>query len=143
MLLAAQQFKEADQETRRLMLWVMSREQEDCLLEQDIEQFPCRDLCTIDQLWINHSNGRFGFSVQKRIDNEVGKDYTSFAECVGWRVNGDWLPYEDYKFELRALQGHFPSAVDTRVGWAWTFDFLMPRLADCKPQRLLGFLKKH
>ncbi|MGC9525257.1 MAG: GUN4 domain-containing protein [Limnospira sp.] len=29
---------------------------------------------------MQHSNGRFGFSVQKQIYNRVGQDYGKFAE---------------------------------------------------------------
>ncbi len=32
----------------------------------------CEDLRTIDQLWVKYSNGRFGFSVQKRIWHSIG-----------------------------------------------------------------------
>ena len=40
--------------------------------------FPCDDLRTIDQLWVHYSNGKFGFSVQKKIYmDELGgtRDY--------------------------------------------------------------------
>ncbi len=111
-LLAAQRFKEADEETWRVMLWVADREKWGYFRKEDIEQFPCRDLQTIDRLWVQHSNGRFGFSVQKRIYNEVGKDFEKLADRVGWG-KGMWeriwgLGYEDYKFELRAPEGHLP-----------------------------------
>ncbi|HBL13423.1 MAG TPA: transcriptional regulator, partial [Cyanobacteria bacterium UBA11162] len=34
--------------------------------------FPCTELQTIDQIWINASQGRFGFSVQKDIYVQSG-----------------------------------------------------------------------
>ena len=40
--------------------------------ENFIVRFPCKDLKTIDKLWIKHSNGHFGFSVQKRIWESLG-----------------------------------------------------------------------
>ncbi|NEO84754.1 MAG: GUN4 domain-containing protein [Spirulina sp. SIO3F2] len=134
-LLATQQFKAADQETWRLMLWVASRENEGWLRKLDIEQFPCRDLRTIDQLWLQHSNGRFGFSVQKRIYDEVRKSYILLANHVGWRVNGDWLEYEDCSFELRAPVGHLPWRAEvwwpSQLRMARGGSFFAPRLVDC------------
>ncbi|MDB9496343.1 GUN4 domain-containing protein [Spirulina major CS-329] len=130
-LLAAQRFKEADQETWRMMLWVAARENEGWFRNEDIEQFPCRDLQTIDRLWVQHSNGRFGFSVQKRIYNEVGKDFVKLADRVGWRRGEEWLKYEDYKFELRAPVGHLPRG--RGGGWVdggdWVF---FSRVETCR-----------
>jgi hypothetical protein len=71
-LLAAKKWKEADEETARVMLKVAGREEEGWLDTESIEKFPCEDLRTIDQLWVKYSNGRFGFSVQKRIYQSLG-----------------------------------------------------------------------
>jgi len=87
-LLAAKKRKEADKETTRVMLKVAGREKEGWLNMESIEKFPCEDLCTIDQLWIKYSNGRFGFSVQKRIYRSLGepvnmmKQYSRGLEIV-------------------------------------------------------------
>ena len=87
-LLAAKKWKEADKETARVMLKVAGREKEGWLNMESIEKFPCEDLCTIDQLWIKYSNGRFGFSVQKRIYRSLGepvnmmKQYSRGLEIV-------------------------------------------------------------
>ncbi|MEH2282341.1 MAG: GUN4 domain-containing protein [Nostoc sp.] len=70
--LAAGKWKEADEETDRLMLQVAGREKQGYLDLDDIRQFPCKDLRTIDQLWVQYSNGHFGFSVQKEIYLSVG-----------------------------------------------------------------------
>jgi len=66
-LLAQGKWREADGETLAVMLKVAGREQQGYLRVEDIEEFPCTDLRTIDILWVKYSNGRFGFSVQKRI----------------------------------------------------------------------------
>jgi eukaryotic-like serine/threonine-protein kinase len=74
------------------MLKVAGREEKGWLNIKDIEKFPCEDLHTIDQLWVEYSNGSFGFSVQKRIYRSVGgtMEYNSevwqkFGDRVGWR----------------------------------------------------------
>ena len=61
------QWREADEETTRLMLLIAKREDEGWLDQESIEKFPCEDLRTIDKLWVDYSNGKFGFSVQKKV----------------------------------------------------------------------------
>ncbi len=56
------------------MLKACHQEKNTWLRIQDIQLFPCIDLRTIDQLWVRYSNGRFGFSVQKRIWQSVGEN---------------------------------------------------------------------
>ena len=115
-LLAAENWKEADWETTVILLKVSGRSNEHWLRVEDIENFPSPDLCTIDQLWVQYSNGRFGFSVQKRIwesvGGKLGADWTisdKFGDRVGWRVNGDWLSsQDDHTFSLSASEGHLP-----------------------------------
>jgi len=69
-LLEEGKWKEADFETARLMLNVGTREKQRFLTEQkvlrevNIQNFPCADFHTIDQLWVSYSNGKFGFSIQ-------------------------------------------------------------------------------
>jgi hypothetical protein len=91
-LLAEGKWREADQETGRVMLSVgnlavdikiRSGEYKYATVDnhrvscQSADYFPCADLSTIDRLWLKYSNGRFGFSVQKRIISELGEDALS------------------------------------------------------------------
>ncbi|MFM6265372.1 MAG: GUN4 domain-containing protein, partial [Dolichospermum sp.] len=71
-LLKAGKWKEADRETRRVMLCVGEREGSGWLNVESIDNFPCEDLSIIDKLWVKYSDGRFGFSVQKRIYQGLG-----------------------------------------------------------------------
>ncbi|NLQ03600.1 GUN4 domain-containing protein [Cylindrospermopsis raciborskii] len=66
-LLQAQNFKEADRETRKIMLAIAKREEEGWLRIEDAEKFPCKELRSIDQLWLKYSGGKFGISVQQQI----------------------------------------------------------------------------
>jgi serine/threonine protein kinase len=115
-LLTQGKWKEADEETTRVMLAVAKREKEGCLDVKDIDNFPCEDLHTIDQLWVKYSNGKFGFSVQKRIYQSLGgtREYKSeiwekFGDKVGWIKGGKWLYYKDITFDKKAPEGHLPS----------------------------------
>jgi serine/threonine protein kinase len=114
-LLKAGKWKEADQETTRKMCEVAGRTKEGFLSIEDIDKFPCEDLRTIDQLWVKYSNGRFGFSVQKRIYESLGgtrnydsKVWEAFGDQVGLRVGGSWLYYKDLKFNQTAKEGYLP-----------------------------------
>lgn len=115
-LLASGKWQEADGETAIKMLEVAGRAGDGWLRAEDIDRFPCEDLRTIDQLWVKYSNGRFGFSVQKRIYESLGgsreydrKIWAAFGDRVGWRVNSSkWLHYNDLKFNTKAPIGHLP-----------------------------------
>ncbi|MCT7975567.1 GUN4 domain-containing protein [Laspinema olomoucense] len=109
--LAAGKWREADAETKRVMLQVAGREE--WLDEDSINQFPCEDLRQIDGIWVQYSNGRFGFSVQKRIWQECGgkEDYETacrVADRVGWTKEGSWIDYDECTFTSKAPPGHLP-----------------------------------
>ncbi|BAZ87643.1 serine/threonine kinase [Dolichospermum compactum NIES-806] len=59
--LAQGKWQEADKETRRVMLAVAKREKEGWLEVHHINNFPCEDLRTIDQLWVNTVMEDLGF----------------------------------------------------------------------------------
>ena len=124
-LLANQNFKEANEET----WWVMCQVAElkglgEWLRAKDINNFPCQDLRTIDQLWLKHSKGHFGFSIQKQIYQELGgtKKYVAdiwktFYDRVGWlwETEGYWLYYNRLKLSWSrgyrgkiSPRGHLP-----------------------------------
>ncbi|MFP5272655.1 GUN4 domain-containing protein [Coleofasciculus sp.] len=118
-LLAAGEWEKADQETANKMLAVIGKTEWWDVYREDIEIFPCTDLRTIDRLWVKYSNGRFGFSVQKRIWQSVGGqpgveiDYDIFeklGDMLGWRrKNGEWLSYQELTFSPKAPLGHLPN----------------------------------
>lgn len=81
-LLADGKWKEADEETRRVMLNVAGRENEGWLNEDSINKLPCTDLRTVDQLWVEYSASRFGLSVQKSIYEEVGRDWEKMGDSL-------------------------------------------------------------
>jgi serine/threonine protein kinase len=120
-LLAAANWEEADLETKTVMLQVAGRTSQGWLRKEDLEKFPCTDLRTINDLWVKYSRGRFGFSVQKRIWEEIVKmnpyaTFDDFCDRVGWRVN-DSIKYENITFILNAPEGHLPACVLARQGF--------------------------
>ncbi len=140
-LLAAENWKEADEETARVMLQAARRQKQGWLSIKDIDKFPCEDLRTIDKLWLYYSNGHFGFSVQKDIYQSLRgtKEYDKFFFWdelfvqVGWRSFGplgrrfagigQWIPKKHLTFyACAAPRGHLPAwayVVRRRQGY-WT-----------------------
>ncbi len=119
-LLAAGKWKEADQETARVMLEISGKTDKENLLPDDVIKFPCSVINLIDQLWIKYSNGRFGFSIQKKVYESMGgtfdisqidmKVLLKTSEELGLRLNGKQIPYKDLNFSLEAPLGAFPVA---------------------------------
>jgi len=128
--LRAGRWGEADRWTTALMLKLGGRSQVGFFDPKDVEAFPCPMLRLIDQLWMQASHGRFGFTVQKQLwqgcDPEAGGGIRSgsflalpreecMGERVGWRVQGRWLGYGELKTNLEAPKGHLP------VGFLWGY----------------------
>ncbi|NES64339.1 MAG: protein kinase [Okeania sp. SIO2D1] len=116
--LEAKKWQKADAETREIMLKILGRETREWGGKAEIEKFPCTDLSIIDKLWIKYSNGRFGFSVQKEIWQNIGgkpdadyQTYMRFVEEVGWGINENWLSWFDLNFSIHAPVGHLPCGV--------------------------------
>ena len=136
-LLASEKWKEADRETARVMLKVAGEKEDGWLNDEHIDNFPCEDLRTIDQLWVKYSNERFGFSVQQRIYQSLGgtrefdsKIWEAFLDRLGWRVNSNGLDYRDLKFNTKAPEGHHPGR--GRKGLACGLLSLFSRVETCK-----------
>ncbi|WP_086757883.1 GUN4 domain-containing protein [Nostoc sp. 106C] len=140
-LLAAGKWKDADEETLAVMLKATGRETEGYVDDKSIENCPCTDLRTIDQLWIQYSKGHFGLSVQKRIYESVRKDYDKLGDRVGWRkgmfIKKNWLTYLELTFSLNAPQGHLP-VVGTRGRGAYsTLEFHHDTVVSSLASRLV------
>ncbi|WP_051503176.1 MULTISPECIES: GUN4 domain-containing protein [Nostocales] len=113
----AEKWKEADYETYLVMIQALGKKKNDYFTSDELLNFPCTDLRTIDRLWVKYSNGRFGFSVQKEIylsvggktDGEYYKEaWDKFGDRVGWKVDNNWIDYSDVTFSTLAPSGHLP-----------------------------------
>lgn len=70
----------------------------------EVQFIPQNDLIAIDDLWRQHSNNRFGYSVQKKIWNKASKDFTRFFIKVGWMKK---LDTEIEQHNYRAFPNEF------------------------------------
>lgn len=75
----------------------------------DINSLPVVDLHTIDQLWWTHSEGKFGFAVQRRLWMEVGQNWERLWPKIGWKQGINWTRYpSSFIWDLSAPRGHLP-----------------------------------
>lgn len=75
----------------------------------EVSSFPVTDLQTIDWLWRVHSEGKFGFSVQRKIWLSVGKDFTKLWTKIKWKDGNNWTRYPNgFIWDLNASKGHLP-----------------------------------
>lgn len=108
-LLASGRWREANENTRTIILKTVKGEKEGWLTDEQIQNFPCQVLQVIDRLWLQYSNQRFGFSVQKRIFNECEKEPQAFGDRVGWRNQNTWISASQVIYTpINAPVGHLP-----------------------------------
>jgi hypothetical protein len=75
----------------------------------EVEQFPKEDLQTMDLLWRVYSEGKFGFSVQRKIWLGVGQDWERLWPRIGWKNGNIWTRYPgEFIWDLSAPDGHLP-----------------------------------
>jgi hypothetical protein len=112
------EWEKADKETYRLMISTVGKEEGQWFSSEDLLNFPCEELRKIDGLWVKYSNGRFGFSVQKKIYLECGgipdgkyynEAWERYCDRVGWMRKGEYILYSNYIFNnTSAPKGHLP-----------------------------------
>lgn len=151
--LQAKDWHGANKETLKQMLEVANRTNEGFLKVQDINNFPCEELRSIDRLWVHYSQGNFGFSIQKKIYSSLEKPQKwdsdireTFAYAVGWRVDErgwfgmkkkglfgkpkrTWLDDSKLSFDLSAPEGHHPI-------------ILQPEMFSVRSQEFYAFFSK-
>lgn len=117
--------KAADIETRRLIQqWIFPKG--DVYAKPDVNAIPCESVKTIDTLWKQASNNRFGLSIQQQQWQQLSpKDRTSiesFGQKIGWVRQkpltetelqdkwfaSTWVLESELNFTPNAPVGHLP-----------------------------------
>ncbi|PON88681.1 GUN4-like [Trema orientale] len=104
--LAAADFRQADEETRRLLIVLAGEpaQKRGYVFFSEVQFIAESDLKAIDELWRSYSGGRFGYSVQRRIFGKVKRDFTRFFIKVGWMKK---LDTEVEQYNYRSFPGEF------------------------------------
>ncbi len=141
--LADQNWRKANDETRNIMLQASGRKSIGWIPPSDFKNLPCWDLKTIDRLWLENSDNRFGFSVQlpiyldtgNRPGRLIGDDaYNLFGDRVGWRKDNDWIIFiENLNYTSTAPMGHFPNPRPeySITGGRLAYSVLAERMVQC------------
>ncbi|OMP07067.1 GUN4-like protein [Corchorus olitorius] len=104
--LAAQNFRQADEETRRLLIVLAGEaaQKRGYVFFSEVQFISEADLKAIDDLWKQYSDNKFGYSVQKRLWEKVNKDFTKFFIKAGWMKK---LDTEVEQYNYRAFPNEF------------------------------------
>ncbi|WP_377474551.1 GUN4 domain-containing protein [Microcoleus anatoxicus] len=130
--LSNKKWKEADQETWAVMCQSLSMTARTQLDKSQIFQLPCEDLQIVDRLWMQYSQDRFGFSVQKQIYESVKGDYVRFCDRVNWPTYNSATASGQFKFSYKSPPGHLPSRSWVGgVQWLRHLDAMSVRLTEC------------
>jgi hypothetical protein len=141
--LAEQNWRRANDETRRIILQATGRTSVGWIPPSDLQNLSCGDLKTIDTLWRENSKDRFGFSVQFPIYIDTGNRparmvsddaFTRFGDRIGWRKDGDWIIFiENLDYSSNAPIGHFPNPRPeySITGGRLLYSTLAGRMVEC------------
>ncbi|XP_057779119.1 tetrapyrrole-binding protein, chloroplastic-like [Salvia miltiorrhiza] len=98
--LEAKNLRQADEETRRLIIALAGEAavKRGYVFFSEVQFIPAEELRAIDALWRQHSDGRFGYSVQRKIWKKSKKDFTNFFKKVGWMKKLEGSEVEQYNY---------------------------------------------
>lgn len=110
-LLAKGEFEAADKLTNLKLCEAANSNalQRGWLYFTDVRQIPHVDLQMINDLWLIYSEGKFGFSVQRKIWLSLGKNWEKLWFQIGWKKDGSFTRYPtEFTWSLTAPKGHLP-----------------------------------
>ncbi|KST65704.1 GUN4 domain-containing protein [Mastigocoleus testarum] len=142
-MLAAEKWEEADKETTRLIADIAGHEDLEEFRPDQVQHFPCVHLQVIDNLWLNYSKERFGFSIQVRIYQEEGGNIETTIEQdsdiirrwgkrLGWRAENRWRKCEELDWTLNAPIGCHPSRWWNSPFGSKMTNYFLARLINCE-----------
>jgi hypothetical protein len=109
--LAKQDFQTADRVTSEKMreLAGSAAVARGWLYFTDVNLISDSDLKALNNLWLVYSEGKFGFSVQRKIWLSVGKNWEKLWLQIGWKKDGSFTRFPDgFTWSLAAPKGHLP-----------------------------------
>jgi len=142
-LLKTGKLREADEETLAVILQQAAAADREELTPEAVKRFPCSVLRVIDRLWITYTGGRFGFSVQRRLYQEVGGSLETaiaqdgelmkkLGDRVGWRQDSQWKTLDQATHSLEDPVGCYPVIWWDSPYGAKMVNYFLVRLLTCE-----------
>lgn len=117
-MLATGDFLAADQFTRDNLIKIAGPDavKRSFVYWTEVKKLPEKDLCTMERLWLQYSDGNFGYSVQKRVWDVENGNFDNFIRRIGWtkEENGSerklkWFGQNEFIYTVeKAPKGHLP-----------------------------------
>jgi hypothetical protein len=108
-LLAQQEFEAADRLTLEKLCELAGSMSQKWFYFTAVQNFPATDLQTINALWLVHSEGKFGYSVQRELWLSLGQDWEKLWTKIDWKNGNSWTRYpQGFTWDLGAPRGHLP-----------------------------------
>jgi hypothetical protein len=108
-LLAQQDFEAGDRLTLEYLCQLAGSKSPKWFYFTAVNTFPIADLQTLNALWLVHSEGKFGYSVQREIWLSLGKDWDKLWPQIRWKDGNNWTRYPGgFTWDLSAPRGHLP-----------------------------------
>ena len=117
-MLATGDFLGADQFTRDNLIKISGAEAagRNFVYWTEVKKIPSVDLATMERLWLQFSEGNFGYSTQKRIWDLENGNFDTFIRRIGWTKveNGSerklkWFGANEFIYDVsKAPKGHLP-----------------------------------
>ncbi|MEB3312866.1 MAG: GUN4 domain-containing protein [Cyanobacteriota bacterium] len=141
-LLKTGKLREADEETLGVILQQAGTSDREELTPEAVKRFSCSVLRVIDRLWITYTGGRFGFSVQRRVYQEVGGSLETalaqdgallrkLGDQVGWRQDDQWKTLDQATYTLDDPVGCYPVLWWDSPYGAKMVNYFLVRLLTC------------
>jgi hypothetical protein len=117
-MLATGDFFGADQFTRDNLIRIAGKEaiNRGFVYFTDVKRIPKQDLVTMEKLWLQYSEGKFGYSVQQRLWETDRGNFDNFIRRIGWTIEESgvvrkrkWFGKSEFIYEVEtAPRGHLP-----------------------------------
>ena len=90
-MLATGDFKGADQFTRDNLIKIAGSADagRNFVYFTEVKNIPSVDLATMERLWLEFSDGNFGYSIQKRVWDLENGNFDKFIRRIGWTKTED------------------------------------------------------
>lgn len=142
-LLQAGDLAAADEETVHVILQEAGESNRENLTPDAVKRFPCSVLQVIDRLWLKYTDGRFGFSVQLKLYQEVGGTLDNalsqdlgmlrkLGERLGWRENNQWKTIDQANYQMDDPVGCYPVVWWNSPYGAKMVNYFLIRLFTCE-----------